>query len=559
MILISQLRVPCGSGTDPLRKKAARALRLREADFSLAITRHSVDARHKPELLDVYSVAITLPGGKEEEKRLAARLHDRNITYRELPTWQLRRAGSGGEVLSDRPVVVGSGPAGLFAGLVLAMAGLCPILIERGKPVEERTRDVEHFWKSGELNADSNIQFGEGGAGTYSDGKLTTNAKDKEGRTQFILDTFIEAGADPSIAYEFLPHIGTDVLRTCVTNIRKKILSLGGTFLFETRVTDLAQAGGRLSGVRILEETAGRERILPCSAAILAPGHSARDLVRTLYARGIPMEAKSFAVGLRVSHPQELINRNQYGISDPDTLRALHLPAVSYKLTARAASGRGVYSFCMCPGGYIVNASSEPGRLAVNGMSDFARDSRRANSAIVVTVGPEEFGGSGVLDGCAFQEALEERAFALGRGRVPIEWYQDLKRGVETGALPENLHQLQDSEALCIRGESEIADLSRLLPRSLMQDFVEGMEHFDRVIPGFAGKTCFAAGIESRTSSPVRILRDERGESTGLPGLYPTGEGAGFAGGIMSAALDGMRQAEHLAAAYLPNPSWQIG
>ena len=567
MLKISEIRIPVSiekessqkhGKTSPagaqLEKKIRKILRFGgEENLSVTILRHAVDCRKKPVLFHVYTASVTL--SPTEEKKILAK-HIPNVSRFEPEKYVFPVSGDKALPGGNRPAVIGAGPAGLFAAYMLALHGYRPILLERGRSMEQRTKDVEHFWKSGELNENSNIQFGEGGAGTYSDGKLTTNAKDKEGRTQFILNTFIETGADPSIAYEFLPHIGTDVLRTCVTSIRNRILSLGGTVLFETLVTGFENKNGKLTGVRILDEAAGKEQVLPCEAAVLAPGHSARDLVRTLYADGIPMEPKAFAVGLRVSHPQTLVNENQYGIPDEKTLQSLHLPAVSYKLTARAASGRGVYSFCMCPGGYIVNASSEKGRLAVNGMSDFARDSARANSAIVVTVGPKEFGGSGVLDGMAFQEALEEKAFSLGEGRIPVEWYPDLKRGVETGEVPGDLHQVQDSEALCIRGEAEIADLASLLPKSLMKDFVEGMEHFDRVIPGFAGDACFAAGIESRTSSPVRILRNDQGESTGLSGLYPTGEGAGFAGGIMSAALDGMRQAEKIAAAYLPDPSW---
>ena len=379
--------------------------------------------------------------------------------------------------------------------------------------------------------------------------------KDRFGRNAEVLRIFITAGAPEEIAYESHPHIGTDRLRDVVRAIRNEIIRLGGEVRFRTRMTDLIIRDGALTGILAQPSDGGAPCRLETEVCVLAPGHSARDTIRMLYGRQADITRKDFAVGLRVSHPQKMIDERAYGIGAPEERARLGLPAASYKLVTRAASGRGVYSFCMCPGGYIVDASSEPGGLAVNGMSDYARDSARANSAIVMTVGAETVGGDGPLDGLHFQERLERRAASLAAGRIPVERFTEFERAfrdpfsADTEVRPLTA---EETEALCLKGRSARAPLHALLPETLTADFIEGMHTFERKIPGFAGPEALVAGLESRTSSPVRITRDESFQSN-IRGLYPCGEGAGYAGGIMSAAIDGIRTAEAVARRYRPD------
>lgn len=550
MFILHQIRIPCGTAETieereaQLRRKARQNLRLQPSEpLELVILRHSIDARKKPLLFDVYSVGVTLSRPKEQERRLAARLHNRNVVTADPAVYHFPGPAADGR--GERPVVIGFGPAGIFCSLLLARAGYRPIVLERGRAMEARVSAVDRLWSAGILDPAANCQFGEGGAGTFSDGKLNTNATDHAGRTDFVLRTFVEAGAPEDILYEAHPHIGTDRLRQVIVNLREEICSLGGEVRFESQVRDLITADGRLRAL-VVESPAG-SYTLPADRAVLSTGHSARDTLRMLQRRKVPMEAKAFAVGLRVSHPQRLIDERTYGNGERERLRKLHLPAANYKLTARAADGHGVYSFCMCPGGYIVNASSEPGRLAVNGMSNYARDSGRANSAVVVTVSPEDYTGSpdpaDPLAGLRFQETLEEQAYALADGRVPVERYADFEAGRDPGNDP----ALSDAEALCIKGMCAAAPVHTLLPSWLRRDFIEGMQDFEHKIPGFTGPEALVAGIESRTSSPVRILRDDGLQSAAVRGLYPCGEGAGYAGGITSAAMDGIRVAEAVA------------
>ena len=547
MIRIAQLKLPCGHSRADLEKRIRKVLRLREDQpLTYEIKRHSVDARKKPQLFDIYTIDADLQTGQKAEKKLAAKLRSKDISAVVPERYCFPEAGK--EPLTKRPVVIGAGPAGLFCALMLAEHGYMPILLERGKCVEERAEDIERYWETGKLDPSSNVQFGEGGAGTFSDGKLNTQINDKTGRSGEVLRIFTEAGAPLDILYESRPHIGTDRLKVVIPAIRARILAAGGEVRFQTTVTELEIAQGEVKAV--LLDGGGK---IETDTVILAPGHSARDTMTALYEKGIPVEQKAFAIGLRVSHPQRLIDRAQYGVWEKEEMEKLGLTAANYKLTARAASGRGVYSFCMCPGGYIVDASSEPGRIAVNGMSEHARSSGRANSAIVCTIAPEEFGGDHPLQGMFLQRELEEEAYRLGSGSVPVQTYIGLREQFER-LDKERVRQAQTDNAqvpgmqdltgdLCIRGRWREADLSGLLPEAVTTDFIDGMEQFDRKIPGFAGPEAFVAGLESRTSSPVRIPRGDDLQSA-VRGLYPCGEGSGYAGGIMSAAMDGIRVAE---------------
>ena len=547
MIQIRQLKLMPGHSDRELTEKAARTLRIRPEEIaSLRVVRQSIDARKKPEIRLIYTVDVKLVGAREEKVLLSCR---KNPDVGPAPEVRYRFPEPGKEILAERPLIIGTGPAGLFCGYLLAKAGYRPLLLERGEDVESRTRRVEEFWKTGVLSADSNVQFGEGGAGTFSDGKLNTLVKDKDGRNTEVLKIFVENGAPEEIRYESRPHVGTDVLSRVEKHMRERILSWGGEVRFSTRVTELVIEGGRVRGV-VCENG---ERI-DAGAVVLAIGHSARDTFAMLEKKGIPMEAKSFAVGFRVEHPQELINLSQYAQRRPEAL-----PPASYKLTAKTSEGRGVYSFCMCPGGYVVNASSEPGRLAVNGMSYSGRNGKNANSAIIVSVTPQDYGAGGPLAGIQFQRMLEERAFRAAGGAVPIQRYADY-----AGTERENGSAVAEADGMvrekrerhvpadfapAIKGAWKFADLRDILPSSVRKAFLEGMEAFDRIIPGFADDAVCLSGVESRTSSPVRIPRDETLQSS-VRGLYPCGEGAGYAGGITSAAMDGMRAAEAIAARY---------
>ena len=550
MIRISQMKLPCGHSREDLEGKIVKTLRLKSGQpLRYEIRRHSVDARKKPQLFDIYTVDVDLGNSLKEDRKLASRLRSKEIAAVQQEFYRFPDQGS--EKMNRRPVVIGAGPAGLFCALMLAEHGYRPLLLERGRRVEDRGRDIERYWETGILDPSSNVQFGEGGAGTFSDGKLNTQINDKTGRSGEVLRIFVSAGAPGDILYESKPHIGTDKLRAVIPAIRERIIAAGGEVRFEAQVRDMEISEG---AVRALIMADGSK--IETDTVVLAPGHSARDTMRSLFDRGIPMEQKAFAVGLRVSHPQSLIDKSQYGVWEKEEMKKLGLSAANYKLTARASSGRGVYSFCMCPGGYIVDASSERGKVAVNGMSEHARNSRRANSAIVCTVGPEEFGGDHPLQGMVFQQQLEEKAFRLGEGTVPVQRYQRLKERFEQGqkegaagrdsispADPQAVDEYLLSEDLCIRGKWKEADLSGLLPPALTGDFIEGMEYFEKKIEGFAGPEAVCAGLETRTSSPVRIPRGEDMQAD-VKGLYPCGEGAGYAGGIMSAAMDGIRVAE---------------
>lgn len=522
MLLIQQVKCPIGHSKEDLQKKIASVLRVPVNSVSrFSILRKSIDARKKPELCYSYSIVVEHPN----EKAILAHNKNSNINLYKPVTYEFSTG-----ILSerkDRPIIVGSGPAGLFCAYTLAKAGLCPIVLERGKEVEKRQQDVSLFWETGKLNPESNVQFGEGGAGTFSDGKLNTLVKDKDGRNQAVLRTFVEFGAREDILYDSKPHIGTDILAKIIYNMRNHIITLGGEFRFESKVTDFLIADHIIKGVVI-----NHKEELYSSDVVLALGHSARDTFEKLYEHAFDMDAKSFAVGFRVQHPQDMINLAQYGEK-----YARKLPAAPYKLTAQTANGRGVYSFCMCPGGYVVNASSEEGRLVVNGMSYSDRNSQSANSAIIVAVTPEDFGFKHPLAGIAFQRKLEEKAFRAGNGKIPVQYFSDFEKSYWKKEAYLDHKSLGYS---CHKGLVEFANLTEILPSSCNDSFLEAMHSYDRIIPGFDKESCLLSGVESRTSSPVRITRDDSLQAN-VKGVYPCGEGAGYAGGIMSAAMDGIR------------------
>ncbi len=539
MLRISQLRLLVGHTEVELEKQVKKILRCRE-NPEITIVRRSVDARKKPELYFNYIIDVKV----KDEANIYRRCNKKQVQIYKEVFYRFPVSGYSGNI---RPVIIGTGPAGLFCGYMLAKAGFKPILLERGYPIEQRTKDVERFWENGDLNSESNVQFGEGGAGTFSDGKLNTLVKDNYGRNKKVLSLFVEFGAPEEILYDYKPHIGTDVLRQIVVNIRKAIENMGGEVRFASKVTDIEAEGNQISAL-IINKT---ER-LETKFVVLAPGHSARDTFEMLHHKGILMEAKPFALGMRVEHPQELINLSQYGKVEEKILGN-----APYKVTAKVSDGRGVYSFCMCPGGYVVDASSEQGRLAVNGMSYSGRSGRNANSAIIVSVTPKDYEGEGALAGVEFQRRLEEKAFQTGLGTIPVERYSDYKKAVDKTTASKTMEsgdaKCQKSPSMIpqnftpqIKGKWSYGAVHEILPISLSKAFVEGMEQFGTVIKGFNDGNVLVEGVESRTSSPVRILRDENLQSS-LKGLYPCGEGAGYAGGITSAAMDGIRVAEEMA------------
>ena len=527
MIQIQQLKLPITHKKEDLEDKIRKTLKLApEQIYDYRIARQSLDARKKQQIHYVYTVEVKT----SMEEKVVKRLHQSNISYRREHPYAFCVTGK--EKIPCRPVIAGSGPAGLFCAYFLAASGYRPIVLERGKEMKERYLDVSKFWRDGSLDTQSNVQFGEGGAGTFSDGKLNTLIKDPVGRSRKVLEIFAAHGAPEDILREAKPHIGTDILAKVIPSIRQNIIADGGDFLFESCLTDLRIQGGELSAVEVNHDTWIDTRLL-----ILAVGHSARDTFEMLASRGVSMEAKAFAVGLRVEHLQDMIDRAQYKDA------ADQLPPAAYKLTAKTPSGRGVYSFCMCPGGFVVNASSEEKRLAINGMSYRDRASANANSAIIVSVTPDDFPSDHPLGGVSFQRTLEQTAFSLAQGAIPQQRYGDFRRQAFSSFGG------KFSSLTC--GRAEMGALHRLFAKDIYESFLCGMEQFGRKIPGFDDDGVILSGVESRTSSPVRIHRDESFQSS-VRGLYPCGEGAGYAGGIMSAAMDGMKAAETVASQYVP-------
>ena len=542
MIQITQLKLPYHHKVVDLEQKIRKTLKLSgNQKITYRIVKKSIDARKKPELYLVYTVQVSC----ENEGNIVKKLKNSSVSIIKPKVYQLPDTGE--LPIEHPPLIIGAGPAGLFAAFVLAEAGFKPILIERGKSVEERQKDVEEFWKTGVLNTESNVQFGEGGAGTFSDGKLNTVVKDPNNRNYFVLETFVRFGAPEQILYENKPHIGTDILCNVIANMRAYMIEKGVQVFFNTCAKEFL-----IENQKITKVICQNGKSFDTSAVILALGHSARDTFQILHDLGLPMEAKNFAVGFRVEHPQQMINDVLYGKQNVD------MPAAPYKVTSNFPNGRGVYSFCMCPGGYVVNSSSENEMLVVNGMSYSGRDSSTANSAIIISVDEQDFMNpyffsngeeyllqeKDALCGMRFQQALEKKAYKLAMGKIPQQLYGDFcenKVSISYGEFKSNT-----------KGETAFVNLRGYFSEDMEQSFIGGMEHFANIIPGFNRKDAILSGVESRTSSPIRIVRDEAYESE-IEGIYPCGEGAGYAGGITSAAMDGVRVAEAIIKKYKPN------
>ncbi len=541
MIIIHGIKLKLGQDTGKLLRKAERQLGLElGAIDSVRIVKESLDAREKPVLYRVFS--LELVSQKTDESLIEACDRTNTRYTAENPVrFEIRALQRHTEASSDlkakpgeakttggddvpRPIVVGYGPCGMFAALALAEYGLRPVVLERGGRMEERVAAVERFWNGGPLDPECNVQFGEGGAGTFSDGKLTTGTKSPYSR--WILENFVDAGASPDILIKQKPHIGTDVLRSVVVNLRKKTESLGGEVRFGCRLTEVLMEDSSVRGVKYIQD--GTEKTLATDTVILALGHSARDTIRTLYAEGIRMEQKPFSMGVRIEHPQRLIDLAQYGAPHEE----LGIGPSDYKLNVKTASGRGVYTFCMCPGGYVIDASSVPGMLAVNGMSNSDRGSGTANSALLADVLPEDYDSDHPLAGVAFQEKYERLAFELGGGKPPKQTVGSFMDKTQPG-------------------------IDECLPGFVSDALREALPKLGRKLKGFDSPDALMTAIESRSSSPVRVKRDPEtleafasgpsGDTAAIKGLYPAGEGAGYAGGIMSAAADGVRIAVKIA------------
>lgn len=524
LVKISNLKMPIDASQEEVFAKAKKTLPATIGATGLRVLRRAIDARHG----NVQFVYTVLAETKREFS-----CDNKNITP--ITQNKAEKIEIGQEKIKHPPIVVGFGPCGMFCALTLARQGYRPIVLERGADVDTRTQAVHDFWKTGTLNTNTNVQFGEGGAGTFSDGKLTTRIGDK--LTEDILKEFVRHGAPEDILYNAMPHIGTDILKGVVKSIRQEIQELGGEIHFGTAVSDIVVQNGAIISVRL--EDGGE---LPCNALILAIGHSARDTYEMLFSHGIPMVQKPFSVGFRVEHLRSDIDQAMYGKFAGNPL----LGAAPYKLSYRE-NERGCYSFCMCPGGVVVNASSEEGRLVVNGMSESARDKINSNSAICVSVTGEDFGNSHPLGGIVFQRKLEETAFSMGGGDfcAPVQRLGDFMED----KFSKSFGKVHPSVLPGVR----FANLNKLLPPQLCGFMKKGFSEFERKIKGFSHPDTLLTGVETRTSAPVRIVREGDFQSATVRGLYPAGEGAGYAGGIMSAATDGIKVARQVIRTYQPN------
>lgn len=519
-----------------VRFLAARRLKVNVGDIcNVRLLRRSVDARDKKDVLLIYSAEVELPGDMDlswyhqiKDAVIISDNAEQNDMSKELIY--------GSKKINNRPIIIGSGPAGLFAGLILAQHGYKPLILERGRDVDKRAETINSFFSSGVFDEDSNIQFGEGGAGTFSDGKLTTRVKDK--RIGTVLKAFVEGGAPEEILYLSKPHIGTDILKTVIKNLRNRIIQLGGEVRFSAKVTDILTDNNAARAVVV-----NNDETIESNVIIAALGHSARDTYNMLFQKGVSIVPKPFSIGVRIEHRQSMIDEAQYGSFAGHPV----LGAADYLLTTRSkTTGRAAYSFCMCPGGQVVAAASENGMLVTNGMSEYKRDKENANSALVVSVSPEDFEGSHPLSGVEYQRTWEGKAYRLGGGNfhAPVQLVGDFLQGKASQSLGGVRPSYAPGVKLC--------DLHGCLPEYVTLTMKEALRDFDRKIKGFACNDAILTGVETRTSAPIRIVRKENLESETISNFYPVGEGAGYAGGIMSAAVDGMKAAERIVQTFRP-------